>query len=230
VKLLLRHRSFTLIELLVVVAIISLLAALLLPALKSARERARITACGNSLRQVTIGVLSLTDDYGGWMDGAPPTYTGHLGSNWWTTVVVTYLGSDKLVRLINSSQRSDGCPSLRVAPGAASAMPFAANSAFTYTNANQDVHALQQVNRPDRVHLLAEGHNRYHTHTPPIFTETMFGRSAPVVLPRHNSLGLNFAFVDGHLEFITQTNRWMETPGGAPLRWCGYGNFYIWGP
>lgn len=66
-----RRAGFTLIELLVVVGIIGVLIAILIPALRTARESANRTKCASNLRQVGISMRMYMNDNRGWTAAAP---------------------------------------------------------------------------------------------------------------------------------------------------------------
>ena len=71
-----KQKRFTLIELLVVIAIIAILAAMLLPALAKAREKARTISCTTNMKQLLLGQELYCDDNDNMMVSAYIYYTG----------------------------------------------------------------------------------------------------------------------------------------------------------
>ena len=81
-------RGFTLIELLVVIAIIAILAAMLLPALSRAKQKADRTVCLNNQKQLTLAWIMYTDDNDGKLP--PNASTTAAGQPSWINGVLSW--------------------------------------------------------------------------------------------------------------------------------------------
>ena len=116
------RRAFTLIELLVVIAIIAILAAMLLPALASAKQRAWTIACNSNLHQISLGLTMFADDNGGRYPQSGGSIAWNLvypdaPTNAWMQQIVSYTQSTNIYR----------CPSNKL-------LPEATQSRFNYFN------------------------------------------------------------------------------------------------
>lgn len=107
-----RYSGFTLVELLVVIAIIGVLIGLLLPAVQSAREAGRRTACGNNVRQIALAAIQHESQRrffpsGGWgwcWTGDPDRGSGRSQPGSWAYALLPNLELNDIFQLGSDGQ------------------------------------------------------------------------------------------------------------------------------
>lgn len=220
------HRAFTLVELLVVIAIVTLLLAILLPALNKAREVARRVSCASNLHQLSVGFIAYAHD----RNQQLPVPNRYLG-----TLTPYRIEDPEALELVNYGVPHDlngiwHCP-------AALAMPSIQTFPPSLIPALGDNYSVLTHLKKESAYLGSKSPDRADDPTGPLIADTTaYSLSSPAgtwngnhggaafktsVWRQANPDGLNQAFTDGHVTWYS-VSAFLPGAPYTPNSWIYY--------